>query len=75
MGEAVFFLGIGIDRDRGSRTIKLSQKRYGRDVLSRFGMEECRTYQAPPFLPHSSSTRMMALKLSPSPPFNLLWVL
>jgi hypothetical protein len=42
LGEATFFLGIGIMRDRSTRTVTLSQGRYGLDVLDRFGMVEAK---------------------------------
>ena len=47
LGEASFFLGMGIVRDRGSRTLALSQERYGREVLGRFGMESCKPARTP----------------------------
>jgi hypothetical protein len=47
LGEASFFLGIGQEMDRKAGTFTLSQKRYGVDVLERFGMTECRSTRTP----------------------------
>jgi transposase InsO family protein len=40
-GEPKTFLGVHFARDRVRRTITLSQHAYARDVLKRFGMQQC----------------------------------
>jgi hypothetical protein len=47
MGEAKFFLGMTIERDRKSRTIKLGQERLIKDMMSKFSMEDCRPKLTP----------------------------
>lgn len=47
MGEAHYMLGIEISRDRKRNMLGLSQKNYINKVLSRFGMEKCRSGNAP----------------------------
>ena len=39
LGEARYYLGMDIVRDRAARTIKLSQRQYTADVLEQFGMD------------------------------------
>jgi hypothetical protein len=46
-GEVSFFLGIQIVRDRGSRTLQISQPRYIHDVLNRFSMLDCNAVSTP----------------------------
>lgn len=45
--EASFFLSIGLERDREAGTFTLTQRRYGQDVLERFGMLDCRSTRTP----------------------------
>jgi transposase InsO family protein len=40
-GEPKTFLGVHFARDRARRTLSLSQHAYARDVLKRFGMQQC----------------------------------
>lgn len=40
LGECSFFLGMEIERDKVQGTLKLSQKKYVRDLLQKWGMEE-----------------------------------
>jgi transposase InsO family protein len=47
MGEAHFFLGLEITRDRSARTLKLSQRRATADLVAKFGMEDCKLRDAP----------------------------
>ncbi|KAJ9538813.1 hypothetical protein OSB04_031546 [Centaurea solstitialis] len=47
MGEAHYVLGIEIIRNRRIGTLGLSQKGYIEKVLKRFGMENCRSGEAP----------------------------
>ena len=47
MGEASTFLGMDIHRDRAARTIALTQNRLTRDLISKFGMEECKPLSVP----------------------------
>lgn len=47
LGEARFFLGMEIVRDRSNRTLKLSQRRATAELLEKFGMECTRTRDTP----------------------------
>ena len=47
LGEAKFVLGIEIIRNRGQRTIALSQASYTRGVLRTYGMEACNAAHTP----------------------------
>lgn len=47
LGEAEHYLGIKITRDRGSRTIKLSQELMTKELVSRYGLEECKPRSIP----------------------------
>ena len=40
--EINFILGMSIKRDRATRTLTISQGQYLKDLLKRFGMEECK---------------------------------
>ena len=42
LGELTYFLGLEIQRDRAARTLKISQGKYLRSILERFGMAECK---------------------------------
>lgn len=46
-GELHFMLGIRVERNRGSRTIKLSQRAYAERVLHRFQMSDCNPAKTP----------------------------
>ena len=47
LGEADWFLGMAIARDRKTKTLLLHQKSYAETVLEEFGMEECRGVASP----------------------------
>jgi hypothetical protein len=47
LGEAKYFLGMEIERDREAGSLKLSQKKYTQDVLLRFGVENARPASVP----------------------------
>lgn len=47
LGEATFFLGMDILRDRNQRTIKLAQARLTADLLAKFGMAEAKPASTP----------------------------
>jgi hypothetical protein len=51
LGEAKLFVGINIERDRSAGTIKISQRRLIEDLISKFGMGDCK----PRAIPLSSS--------------------
>ena len=42
LGEARFFLGMAVDRDRSRRQIKLSQKRLTAQLLGTYNMADCK---------------------------------
>lgn len=45
LGEVSYFLGVGIKRNLNG--ISFSQERYIRDIIQRFGIEECRPAYTP----------------------------
>jgi len=47
LGEADWFLGMSIVRDRKSKLLWLHQKSYAETVLEEFGMEECKGVSSP----------------------------
>ena len=47
LGEAKMFVGIEIQRDRHAGTLKISQRRYIKDILARFGMSDCKSCETP----------------------------
>jgi hypothetical protein len=47
LGEAAWFLGIKIERDRSSGTIKISQATMASELVGRFGMGEARPKSTP----------------------------
>ena len=47
MGEAAFYLGMEITRDRPNKTLFLTQRRYIRDLLQKFEMTEAGTRSVP----------------------------
>ena len=54
MGEPTFFLGLHIERDAASGTIKVGQRQYVHTLLERFGLEQANPVQ----LPMSAGTRV-----------------
>ncbi len=56
MGEAEFYLGIQIKRNRGAKQLTLHQGRYIGDILDRFELSEC----APTKTPMSVGTKLIA---------------
>ena len=47
MGEAHYILGIRITRDRAMRKVYLSQEKYVKNILKKFGMEDCKPISTP----------------------------
>jgi hypothetical protein len=47
LGEAQYYLGIKISRDRGSQTLKLSQELMTKELVSRYGLDECKSRSTP----------------------------
>jgi hypothetical protein len=47
LGELMYCLGVEFKRDRKARTITMSQKKYIKEVLKRFNMEECKPIGTP----------------------------
>ena len=47
LGEIHFILGMTIKRDRATKTLTISQGQYLKDLLKRFGMEECKPISTP----------------------------
>lgn len=47
LGEATFYLGMEITRDRQAKTLVISQKRYTHDILTKFEMKEAKTRSVP----------------------------
>ena len=46
-GELNWILGMKVTRDRPSRTLRLDQSQYITSVLSKFGMDQCKTVSTP----------------------------
>jgi Reverse transcriptase (RNA-dependent DNA polymerase) len=55
LGNAQYFLGMEIERDRMAGTLKLSQKKYAEDVVSKFGMAGAK----PASIPLSPSVKLV----------------
>jgi hypothetical protein len=53
-GDESFFLGMEITRDLTRETIKLTQAKYAKEVVSRFGMKDCN----PTLSPRSTSVKL-----------------
>ena len=47
LGKATYALGIEIKRDRRKRIIRLSQRQYIKNVLDRYGMNDCKPISNP----------------------------
>jgi len=47
IGELVWMLGMHITRDRGARTMKVTQTAYVNRLLEKFGMSECKPVATP----------------------------
>ena len=47
LGEARWILNMEVLRDRGKRTLKLSQDKYIEEILERHGMADCRPVSTP----------------------------
>ena len=47
LGPASIFLGMSIQRDRGSRTLRLSQADMARRLVQQFGLQDCKPRQLP----------------------------
>lgn len=47
LGEAHFILGMRIDRDQSDGSITLDQSNYIKNMLKRFGMEDCKEVSTP----------------------------
>jgi hypothetical protein len=47
LGDAKYFLGMEIERDRSAGTLKLSQKKYAEEVVARFGMTDAKPASVP----------------------------
>lgn len=47
LGEAKFFLGMEIERDRINGTIKLSQQKYTEELLEKYGMQDAKATKMP----------------------------
>lgn len=56
LGEAKYFLGIDILRDRTAKTLTISQKRMTKDLIHKYGLDNCKTKS----VPLSPSSRLTA---------------
>lgn len=54
LGDAHFFLGMSIDRERAHKSLRLSQPRHTLELLAKYGMSECKLA----CIPLSVSTRL-----------------
>ena len=46
-GEVNYILGMSIKRDRENRTLSIGQSRYTKEILRKFGMENCKPVSTP----------------------------
>lgn len=60
LGEAKTILGFSIKRNKNYRTISLSQKRYIEDILSKYGMGDCKPVTTPIDINQKISKEMCA---------------
>lgn len=47
LGEARYFIGMEIQRDRGMKAIKVSQQKYAEDIVKKFGMDTAKAAATP----------------------------
>jgi hypothetical protein len=47
LGPTRFLLGVSVERDRSTRTLKLHQRQFILDVLEKYGMSDCKPVQTP----------------------------
>jgi len=47
LGEANFFLGMEVERDRGSKTLKLTQMKYTAELLHKYGLQGANSKKVP----------------------------
>ena len=47
LGEAKYFLGISLDRDRTEHTLKMSQRRLAAELVEKYGLKEAKTKTVP----------------------------
>ena len=47
LGEAKYFLGMSLDRDRAEHTLKMSQKRLASELVDKYGLKEGKTKTVP----------------------------
>ena len=47
LGEAKYFLGMSVDRNRQARTLKMTQERLATELVSKYGMKEGKTKSTP----------------------------
>lgn len=66
MGEAQFFLGMTIERDRVNRTILLGQERATLDLLEKYGMTDCKPKSTPlSGIPSAADGEVLDTKIYP----------
>jgi hypothetical protein len=64
LGEARYFLGMELTRDRAARTLVLSQTRYTKELIARFGVEDAKV-RSVPMHPSVRLSRAESAELSP----------
>ena len=47
LGEAKYFLGISLDRDRQARTLKMTQERLATELVGKYGMKDSKVKSIP----------------------------
>ena len=47
LGEAKYFRGMSLDRDRQAKTLKMTQERLGTELVRRYGIKESKTKSVP----------------------------
>ncbi|PSC67053.1 Retrovirus-related Pol poly from transposon TNT 1-94, partial [Micractinium conductrix] len=71
LGNATFFLGMDLIRDRTAKTIKLAQSRNIKDLLSKYGMDDAKTASTPANA--SIKLTKQGTPSTPRPTPTLLW--
>jgi transposase InsO family protein len=47
LGDAKYYLGMEIERDREAKTLKITQRRMTTEILNKYGLNECKTKATP----------------------------
>ena len=68
MGPSAFYLGMDLIRNRAKRTLSIGQKRYVKDILTKYGVDEMKPKSLP--LPSTPLSRSGTLLKSMTPSYS-----